>query len=174
MGVKNDLEKINQEKIERELKNKKFEEIFLENARKFHNLKTINLPKELLLNDVISYSKDKLKGVCYRGEKDKNKKNNGGMSLYGRGIYSTTNKNYAEKFGEVRIIKDEELPSKPLSLKSANSFNQMEYLICQEYNIRKEHLYNDEFNIEDLVKKMGYDGVTIGEDDNMIIVKYIS
>lgn len=142
-------------------------------AKKLRNNETYNLPKGL---ENILYNKkfNRQKIKAYRGEtlpENPSGKGNGGMALYGRGIYTTTRKAYARKYGAVRNVGIDELPSNPLMFKSQNDFSQFEYLFCKELGIERRSLHllgePDEF-----IPKMGYDGATIGSGNDMIIVKY--
>ena len=54
----------------------------------------------------------------YRGEMNKESRDyNTGTAMYGQGRYSTTNKKYASKYGEVRTVGYEEMPAKAYHLK---------------------------------------------------------
>lgn len=152
----------------------KEDEISKENAKALRALEHIEVPEKLKMNDIVSYNKRSLSGKVYRGESRKQVETsgNGGMAMYGQGLYSTTDKSYAKVFGEVRAVGDNELPNRPLSLKTYNSFNYLEQLIREQYNIKAEHLYDGDFGVRELVQKMGYDGVSIGTGKGRILVKY--
>lgn len=108
----------------------------------------------------------------YRGEQSKeNRDHNTGTAMYGQGRYSTTNKKYASKFGKVRTIDYEEMPAKALSFKNVTSFEMFEQALAEEHNIDKRHMYRNQ-DLSVIIKKMGYDGITIGPKKDMIIVSY--
>ena len=143
-----------------------------EKAQRFRELENIELPKAVLLNDIGTYSKSKIVGKCYRGERNGVGNANGGAIFYGRGIYSTTDSKEASAYGDVRPVSADELPSNPLALKTQASFNYLEQSICKQYGIEKRYLYSDDFDVSDLIKKMGYDGLTMGSGKERIVVKY--
>ena len=91
------------------------------------------------------------------------------MANYGRGIYSTTNRSYASKYGKVRRVEVEELPFRPLRFKSDMWFNEFGYDLKRKYG---EDWFKSNGYTEGVIRKMGFDGVTIGTGKEMIIVKY--
>ena len=91
------------------------------------------------------------------------------MANYGRGIYSTTNHSYASKFGKVRQVEVEELPFRPLRFKSDMWFNEFGYELERKYG---SDWFKSNGYTEGVIRKMGFDGVTIGTGKEMIIVKY--
>lgn len=146
------------------------------NAKKLSELVDITVPMKLFLNDVHKkgfWARIKMVGKCYRGEVSKESKINNGLAMYGKGVYSTTSKQEAQQYGDyVRKVFLEELPVIPLCIKSPQSFNYLEQLICEEYKINKRDLYKY-ITIENLIEKMGYDGLVIGPNKkNLTIVKY--
>lgn len=120
------------EKKEREERLNKIKEAD-ENSRKL----AIELSKKQELDmpkgaNYIYYNKpfSRAKTVAYRGEFKENigSGSNTGTAMYGQGIYTTTNKSYAKKFGEVREVSIDELPAVPLRFNNQNDFNQFEYI----------------------------------------------
>jgi len=108
----------------------------------------------------------------YRGEQSREKRDhNTGTAMYGQGRYSTTNKKYASKYGEVRTVDYDEMPAKPLSFKNATSFEMFEQELAKEHNIDKSYMYRNQ-DLSVIIKKMGYDGITIGPKSDMVIVSY--
>ena len=91
------------------------------------------------------------------------------MVNYGRGIYSTTNRSYASKFGKVRQVEVEELPFKPLRFKSALWFDEFGHELQRKYGA---DWFASNGYVEGIIRKMGFGGVTIGTGKDMIIVKY--
>ena len=108
----------------------------------------------------------------YRGEMSKeNRDHNTGTAMYGQGRYSTTSRKYASKYGEVRTVDYEEMPAKALSFKNVTAFEMFEQELAREHNIDKKHMYRNQ-DLSEIIKKMGYDGITIGPKSDMIIVSY--
>lgn len=135
------------------------------NIKKFKSLTEINKPKNIenLIYASGYFSRYKI-GSVYRGETTE-KSENGGLALYGEGIYSTTNKKYAQTFGKVRNVEIEEMPAIPISFKTITDFDQFEHLLARQYGIKKSDLGNP----NEYLYKMGYDGITIGPKKDMII-----
>lgn len=163
------------EKKEREERLNKIKEAD-ENSRKL----AIELSKKQELEmpkgaNYIYYNKpfSRAKTVAYRGEFKENigSGSNTGTAIYGQGIYTTTNKTYAKKFGDVREVSIDELPSVPLRFNNQNDFNQFEYILSESLGIKKTDLYLVG-EINEIICKLGYDGATIGSGKDMIIVKY--
>lgn len=163
------------EKKEREERLNKIKEAD-ENSRKL----AIELSKKQELDmpkgaNYIYYNKpfSRAKTVAYRGEFKENigSGSNTGTAMYGQGIYTTTNKSYAKKFGEVREVSIDELPAVPLRFNNQNDFNQFEYILSESLGIKKTDLYLVG-EINEIICKLGYDGATIGSGKDMIIVKY--
>ena len=139
---------------------------FLEIPKNIERLRSNYLYKERY------FSRQDMYKSTYRGEQSKeNRDHNTGTAMYGQGRYSTTNRKYASKFGEVRTVDYEEMPSKALSFKNAAAFEMFEQELAKEHNIDKRHMYRNQ-DLSVIIKKMGYNGVTIGPKSDMIIVSY--
>jgi len=110
------------------------------------------------------------KGV-YRGEKKEGSTDNTGTAKYGLGRYRTTDKKYASKFGNVREVHLDELPSRPLSFKDELAFQMFEQELAKEHGMKLKHM-NQYNRVDEIIQKMGYNGLTIGPKNNMIIVSY--
>ena len=121
---------------------------------------------QMIMNGLVFRSLSRIKLVAYRGESSHSVTN---MANYGRGIYSTTNRSYASKFGKVRKVEVEELPFKPLRFKSAMWFDEFGHELQRRYGA---DWFASNGYAEGIIRKMGFDGVTIGTDKEMIIVKY--
>ena len=121
---------------------------------------------QMIMNGLVFRSLSRIKLVAYRGESSHSGTN---MSNYGRGIYSTTNRSYASKFGKVRKVDVEELPFKPLRFKSSMWFDEFGHELQRKYGA---DWFASNGYTEGIIRKMGFDGVTIGTDKEMIIVKY--
>ena len=118
------------------------------------------------------FSRQAMYKSTYRGEQSReNRDHNTGTAMYGQGRYSTTNRKYASKFGEVRTVDYEEMPAKPLSFKNATAFEMFEQELAKEHNIDKRYMYRNQ-DLSVIIKKMGYDGITIGPKSDMVIVSY--
>lgn len=121
---------------------------------------------QMLMNGLVFRSLSLERLVAYRGESSHSGTN---MENYGRGIYSTTNRSYASKFGKVRQVEVEELPFKPLRFKSALWFDEFGHELQRKYGA---DWFASNGYVEGIIRKMGFDGVTIGTGKDMIIVKY--
>lgn len=163
---------------EREIEEAKKEKELAENLKVFEAKEFLEIPKniERLRSNYLYkeryFSRQDIYKSTYRGEQSKeNRDHNTGTAMYGQGRYSTTNRKYASKFGEVRTVDYEEMPSKALSFKNAAAFEMFEQELAKEHNIDKRHMYRNQ-DLSVIIKKMGYNGVTIGPKSDMIIVSY--
>lgn len=163
---------------ERELEEAQKEKEIAENLKEFENKEFLSIPKniESLRGNYLFkenyFSRQAMYKSTYRGEQTKeNRDHNTGTAMYGQGRYSTTNRKYASKFGEVRTVDYEEMPSKALSFKNATSFEMFEQELAKEHNIDKRHMCRNQ-DLSVIIKKMGYNGITIGPKSDMIIVSY--
>ena len=163
---------------EREIEEAKKEKELAENLKVFEEKEFLEIPKniERLRSNYLYkeryFSRQDMYKSTYRGEQSKeNRDHNTGTAMYGQGRYSTTNRKYASKFGEVRTVDYEEMPSKALSFKNAAAFEMFEQELAKEHNIDKRHMYRNQ-DLSVIIKKMGYNGVTIGPKSDMIIVSY--
>lgn len=163
---------------EREIEEAKKEKELAENLKVFEAKEFLEIPKniERLRSNYLYkeryFSRQDMYKSTYRGEQSKeNRDHNTGTAMYGQGRYSTTNRKYASKFGEVRTVDYEEMPSKALSFKNAAAFELFEQELAKEHNIDKRHMYRNQ-DLSVIIKKMGYNGVTIGPKSDMIIVSY--
>lgn len=165
-----ELEK--KEKEERLNKLKEVDENSKKLAIEWSKKQKLDMPKGA---NYIYYNKpfSRAKTVAYRGEFKENigSGSNTGIAMFGQGLYTTTNKSYAKKFGEVRKVSIDELPEIPLRFNNQNDFNQFEYLLSKSLGIKKTDLYLVG-EINEIICKLGYDGATIGSGKDMIIVKY--
>lgn len=121
---------------------------------------------QMIMNGLVFRSLSRIRLVAYRGESNYSGTN---MANYGRGIYSTTNRSYASKYGKVRRVEVEELPFRPLRFKSDMWFNEFGYELERKYG---SDWFKSNGYTEGVIRKMGFDGVTIGTGKEMIIVKY--
>ena len=163
---------------EREIEEAKKEKELAENLKVFEAKEFLEIPKniERLRSNYLYkeryFSRQDMYKSTYRGEQSKeNRGHNTGTAMYGQGRYSTTNRKYASKFGEVRTVDYEEMPSKALSFKNAAAFEMFEQELAKEHNIDKRHMYRNQ-DLSVIIKKMGYNGATIGPKSDMIIVSY--
>lgn len=142
------------------------------NAEMLAEKETLELPKSIE-QYVVSGSWSRVKVSAFRGEQEENLKaqTNTGLAMYGQGRYTTTDKSYAKKFGTVREAELDELPVHPLRLKTIGGFQLLEQEVARNHNINYRDLYT-KMDVSDMVKKMGYDGLTLGTGKDMIIVKY--
>ena len=164
-----EAERIRQQAIEEKANKEKAD------MDKFNNLEKIELSDNFkFVYTTNKYDINKIHGKAVRGEvseEDKDQRGgNGGLAIYGVGTYSTLDKKYASKFGNVRVVEREELPEKPLELTSENNFNLVLQDISDKYGISRDTL--KEMNPNLIVKKMGYDGLVMGKGTNRMIVKF--
>lgn len=96
---------------------------------------------------------------------------NTGTALYGEGLYTTTNRKYANNFGNVVEIDKSQLPKNPLQFRTETDFSQWEKELSNSLGIRKNELYNND-NVDKYVKALGYDGITVGTGKDMTIVTF--
>lgn len=162
---RNALKEAREKELERvKLAQKKAEE-------DFKNLEYINLSE---IADVeVHLFKDgyfkRWRTNCYRGETNSSEKGQGGLAIYGEGRYSTTNKKYASQFGKVREVDTEtELPAVALSFKSMSDFDGFEHKVARHFGINRSQLGNP----DEYISKMGYDGLTVGDKKDMIVLLF--
>lgn len=129
-----------------------------------------NLPfTDKMKKNTIQKKYTKPKGNVYRGESE----NTGsGLAMFGQGTYSTTNKTYAKKFGNVREVNQEELPNNPLQFSNELEFKQFEYEFAKELGIDKRDIPTYIGEVDEYIQKIGYDGLTIGSGKDKIFVKF--
>lgn len=164
---------VEEERKIREESIKKAEELAMQskvNAEKIAKKESIPLP-ESITQYIVNKPWARTKVSAFRGEQTKNAKTNTGLAMYGQGRYTTTDKSYAKKYGVVREASLEELPTLPLRLRTVGAFELLEQEVAREHKISKADLYL-KMDISDMIKKMGYDGLTLGTGKDMIIVKY--
>ena len=75
---------------------------------------------QVLLNGLVFRQFSRIKCTAFRGESSSSGHN---MASFGRGIYSTTNRSYAKKFGTVRRVEVEELPFKHIRFRDTLWFS---------------------------------------------------
>ena len=114
-----------------------------------------------------SYDKSTIR--AYRGVNE-NTGSNG--AFYGLGLYTTLDKNYAKRYGEVFEVYNDLLPDNPLMFKTQNDFQIWEQLLAQELNIRKNKLYSNNYGVEQYIKRLGYDGLMIGSGKDTDLISF--
>lgn len=163
--------KLEREEREKEIERKRQLDIESKsNAEKLSRKEVLELPKSVE-QYIVNGQWSRTKISAYRGEQDKSAQTNTGLAMYGQGKYTTTDKSYAKKFGNVRSVELEDLPIHPLRLKTMGGFQILEQEIARNNNVNYRDLYS-EMDVSDMVTKMGYDGLTLGTGKDMIIVKY--
>lgn len=113
------------------------------------------------------YNKENI--IAYRGESNSTG-NNG--AFYGLGLYTTLDKKYASKYGTVSIVNNNLLPDNPIKFKTQNDFQIWEQELAQELGIRKNKLYSDNYGVEQYIKKLGYDGLMIGNGKDTDLISF--
>ena len=163
---------------EKEIEEARKEKESIENLKVFEEKEFLTIPKSIenLRSNYLFkenyFSRQAMYKSTYRGEQSRESRDhNTGTAMYGQGRYSTTNKKYASKYGEVRTVDYDEMPAKPLSFKNATAFEMFEQELAREHNIDKRHMYRNQ-DLSVIIKKMGYDGITIGPKSDMVIVSY--
>lgn len=141
------------------------------NAEMLANKETLELPKSIEQH-IVNGTWSRNKVSAYRGEQNDRAEVNTGLAIYGQGRYTTTDRSYAKKFGNVRKAELDELPVLPLRLKTIGGFQLLEQEVARNHNINYRDLYT-KMDVSDMIVKMGYDGLTLGTGKDMIIVKYI-
>lgn len=113
------------------------------------------------------YNKENI--TAYRGISE-NTGNNSAM--YGLGLYTTLDKNYASKYGDVEIVDSKLLPENPLKFKTQNDFKMWEQDLASQLGIRYSELLGNDYGIEKYVKKLGYDGLMIGTGKDTDLISF--
>lgn len=163
-------------RLENEVRQARIEEQNKKDMESKVNAETLAKKEELELPEsikqyVVNGSWSRVKISAYRGEQNNGSETNTGLAMYGQGRYTTTDKSYAKKFGNVRKAELDELPVSPLRLKTIGGFQLLEQEIARKYNVNYRDLYT-KMDVSDMITKMGYDGLTLGTGKDMIIVKY--
>jgi len=109
------------------------------------------------------------KTKIYRGESEGSGE---GFAMYGQGLYSTTSKKEAAKYGDIREVGKYELPENPLQFKTKNDFSEFEYDIARELGIRKNEISQHVGEINEYVSELGYDGIAIGTGKDKMFVTF--
>ncbi len=110
--------------------------------------------------------------IAYRGVSEDTGNN---AAMYGLGLYTTLDKKYASKYGEVKVVDNNLLPDNPLKFKTQNDFQMWEQDLASQLGIRRSELLGSNYGIEKYVTKLGYDGLMIGtgRDTDLISFKNI-
>lgn len=95
-----------------------------------------------------------------------------GFAMYGQGLYTAAKRSTAKQYGTVAKLGRESMPNNPLQFKSASDFSSWEYEMAKRYGVRKNTLYPKNSGPDNLVKALGYDGITIGTGKDMFMVKF--
>jgi hypothetical protein len=108
--------------------------------------------------------------TIWRGVSDES---GSGMASYGTGLYTTTNKKMAARYGKVIRMDMDALPDFPLRFDTINDF---EIWMGQTIDILgyddKRDFSSDYPDLRHFIKKLGYDGIQIGKGDDIFFVKY--
>lgn len=165
------LEKLKQEAIDLENKS-------IARAKELNKAETLDMPSDkkyqhTLKNMLVTSPWKRYNLTVYRGVMDENKGKleNTGVAMYGRGLYTTTNRSYAKKYGNLVELTPDDLPIIPLRLKTHTDESLFEQILAESFGIEKRHLHLVG-ELEEIMLKLGYDGMTIGTGKEMMIVKY--
>lgn len=136
---------------------------------KFNALTNYENYTEGMKNTIIEKPFNTPKVKIYRGESE----NSGqGAAMFGSGLYTTTDKNLAKKYGKVREVSVNELPKNPIQFKTELDFKQFEYELSKELGIDKRDMVEYIGNIDEYLKKMGYDGMSVGAGKDAFFVTF--
>lgn len=139
-----------------------------EGPRNFSNLaQKVNLDDYSIKRLLI---KNKLPDVVYRGVQEAG--DNDGAAMFGRGLYTTPSRKIASQYGKVIRLGKEALPENPLQFSSPENFSQFEHEISKRLGVGKRDLYGIGGGVDDLIRALGYDGLTIGTGKERYIVKF--
>jgi hypothetical protein len=179
LGMKTNKELEKEAKIKRELEQKKFEIFCNSQIDKFAAGKIkIDFSKWDIQDRPLKPFK--VPTPLYRGQRDNSNglSENGGMAIFGDGLYTTPSRKYASSYGSVMIVDENiAMPLNPLYFESMLHVNQFEFMISVELFLNKtskRYLYNDKArNLDFYIKGMGYDGIVVKyHDSHMVVVKY--
>lgn len=111
----------------------------------------------------------KMPDIVYRGIGE-----NGGTdrAMFGQGLYTAAKRSEAAKYGKVTTLGRESLPNNPLQFRNELDFSAWEHEIAKRLGLRRNTLYQVNEGVDNLVKSMGYDGISIGKGNDMIFVKF--
>lgn len=157
----------------RRLANVQKEKELLEKASKeFLSKNNIEFPESAnyLIDD---YNYNRVNISAYRGVSNQGNnvnKENGNMALYGQGLYTSSSRSEARKYGEVHNVNYQDLPSNPLKFKTELDFNQFEYELAKDNGFNDKREMSRIMEIDEAIWRMGYDGVVINRGD--IIVNF--
>lgn len=141
------------------LTNTKGRQIDISNLKETSQMKLNNYNRK--------YNKENI--VAYRGISDSTGNNS---AMYGLGLYTTVDKKYASKYGEVEIVDSNLLPDNPLKFKTQNDFKMWEQDLASQLGIRYSELLGSDYGIEKYVKKLGYDGLMIGTGKDTDLISF--
>lgn len=91
------------------------------------------------------------------------------MASYGQGLYTTTNKKVAKEFGDVEEMGGYAIPENPIQFNSPFEFENWLGEIADKAGVSKANLGAER---HDIIKGLGYDGVSIGTGKDRIFVSY--
>lgn len=95
-----------------------------------------------------------------------------GLAMFGAGLYSTPSKTEAKKYGKVRELGSEAMPSNPLQFVTSDDVRAWESEMARQLEVPRRKLYAKDTGLETLVMEQGYDGVTVGTGKEMYVVKF--
>lgn len=113
------------------------------------------------------YNKENI--TAYRGTSE-NTGNNG--AFYGLGLYTTLDKKYASKYGDVEIVDNSLLPDNPIKFKTQNDFEMWKQDLASQLGIRYSELEGSDYGIEKYITKLGYDGLMIGSGKDTDLISF--
>ncbi len=113
------------------------------------------------------YNKENI--TAYRGTSE-NTGNNG--AFYGLGLYTTLDKKYASKYGDVEIVDNSLLPDNPIKFKTQNDFEIWKQDLASQLGIRYSELEGSDYGIEKYITKLGYDGLMIGSGKDTDLISF--
>lgn len=136
---------------------------------KFNDLKSFENFTDGMKRTILDIPYTTPKTKIYRGESE----NSGtGMAMFGSGLYSTTNRKLAQKYGKVREVNLDELPKNPIQFETELDFKQFEYELSRVLGIDKRDITENIGQIDDYLKEMGYDGMSVGKGKDRFFVTF--
>lgn len=174
-NIQEGLEKDINKNISRELENNsssfslpKNPNILTNTKGKQINISELKETTQMKLNTYNrKYNKENI--TAYRGISEETGSN---AAMYGLGLYTTLDKSYAKKFGNVEIVDNNLLPDNPLKFRTQNDFQMWEQDLASQLGIKYSELLGSDYGIEKYVKKLGYDGLMIGTGKDTDLISF--
>lgn len=143
-------------------------------SSKTENNVSVEQIKKFTVDSPFTESKSpKMPKVVYRGTKDGGA--TAGTFVLGKGLYTSSSKQEAKRFGDniAELDPATAIPSNPLTFSSQNQFKAWLLQTGSDMGYKTLADFNKAFpDIAEFVKQFGYDGVAVGVDGGYNYVKY--